>query len=91
MILPPEQTSLSAAGVGVAGGADGSIPTVMEEGDKVELANALFGKTSSSSTSSSMTAAATKGNDKGLLGKYVMLVVNMHLRRPLRHIYITLG
>jgi len=55
---------LSASGLGVAGGADGSVPLVGEEGDKVELANALFGKSKASQEQQSV---AGKKNGEGAI------------------------
>jgi len=56
---------LSAAGVGVSGG---SVPMVEDEGDKVELANALFGKSSAPTTPANKN---DKGADGDLTGRVV--------------------
>lgn len=58
---------LSASGLGVTGGADGSVPLVGEEGDKVELANALFGK---SKATQEQQPVASKKNGEGAIGTF---------------------
>jgi len=58
LTAPYLPVSLSAAGVGVAGGEDGSVPMIGEEDEgKVELADALFGE----SKTPPPAAAAAKG------------------------------